>query len=150
MISTKNKKRILFLCVLVTVIFLYKQWKKPPKLQCNEVFVEEVKMKYNADSVKLVSTVIQEDEPYFERLKSITLYIYNPTTSFFDFKKHESSEGIEEDYEEIYDKLEMEGKNIAKIIHKNCSCEGFNNIMIVFLKSDDNRFLFSYRYDNCR
>ena len=146
MICTKNKKRILFLCVLITVIFLYKQWKKP-KLRCNEAFVEEVKMKYNADSVKLVSTVIQE-EIYFEKLKSITLYIYNPTTSFFDFKKH-IGERLE-NFEEIDEHIEIEGKNIAKIIHKNCSCEGFNNIMIVFLKSDDNRFLFSHSYDNCR
>ena len=146
-LTHRKKKIFLYLVILVLAILLYKFWNQSPKLRCKEAFVEEVKMKYNADSVKLVSTVIQE-EIYFEKLKSITLYIYNPTTSFFDFKKH-IGERLE-NFEEIDEHIEIEGRNIAKIIHKNCSCEGFNNIMIVFLKRDDNRFLFSHSYDNCR
>ena len=151
MISNKNKKRILFLCVLVTIIFLYKQWKKP-KLQCNEVFVKEIKTKYNADSILLIPTVFQE-EIYFEELRSITVAIFNPTTRSLDFKKYKEPEEFD-NYEKVYDELQIEGEKISKIVYKNCSCEGFNNIMIVFLKrkpkSNQDIFYFSYSYDNCR
>lgn len=144
---THNKKNIFIFIVVFLLLFWYVKRSIPPKLQCNDTFLEDIKAKYKVDSVKLVSTIIQE-EIYFERIKSITLYIYNPTTPFFDFKKYKGERL--ENFEEIDEQLNKEGMRIAKKIEYNCSCKRFNNIMIVFLKKDDNRFVFSYSYDNCR
>jgi hypothetical protein len=109
----------------------------PPKVSCNfdqSAFTSEIKQDFKADSVKMYSQILQE-EIYFPKLKSIVIEIYNGTTPILDFKKIDDT--LYYGYNvEIEHKLKEYGEKYAERISQNCNMSKFNDIMIIFEKSN--------------
>lgn len=112
----------------------------PPKLVCHEIDIikNTIKNNYSADEVEITSRVFKE-EIYFDKIKSVYVTVYNATTETLDFKslpidKYERFEN----YQEIEDGLENEGKRILDLIRENCDLENFNEVIVVFGKRGKN------------
>lgn len=110
----------------------------------------EIQNLYNADSVKIYSKRIKE-EVYFTEINCPVVLVYNATTNVLDFKTLPTTHYQRfENFEQIEDDLKNEGTIIAQSIIGKCDMTEFNDLIIEFIKLDDEgnpiyRFICHYK-----
>lgn len=98
----------------------------------------EIRDRYNADSVIIYSKRIKE-EIYFQEIICPVVLVYNATTDVLDFKSLPTTDYQRIDnFEQIENGLRQEGLFAAQTIIENCDMKEFNDLIIEFLKIDDN------------
>ncbi len=127
--------------------------KKQAELKCTvsiDTMSCEIRNIFNADSVTIYSKKINE-EVYFSEINCPVVLIYNATTNILDFKTLPSSHYQRfENFEQIENDLKNEGFIVAQSIIDRCNMTEFNDLIIEFLKLDDNgepiyRFICHYK-----
>jgi hypothetical protein len=110
----------------------------------------EIRNLFNADSVTIYSKKIKE-EVYFNEINCPVVLIYNATTNILNFKTLPTSHYQRfENFEQIENDLKNEGIVIARSIIDKCNMTEFNDLIIEFLKLDDDgkplyRFICHYK-----
>jgi hypothetical protein len=126
---------------------------KQAELKCTvsiDTMSTEIRNLFNADSVTIYSKQIKE-EVYFSEINCPVVLIYNATTNVIDFKTLPSSHYQRfENFEQIENDLKNEGFIVAQSIIDKCNMTQFNDLIIEFLKLDDNgkpiyRFICHYK-----
>lgn len=126
---------------------------KQAELKCTveiDSIKNEIQNLYNSDSVKIYSKNIKE-EVYFTEINSPVVLIYNATTNVLDFKTLPTSHYQRFDnFEQVEAGLKKEGLVIAQSIISKCDMTEFNDLIIEFLKLDDEgkpiyRFICHYK-----
>jgi len=126
---------------------------KQAELKCTvsiDTMRTEIRNLFNADSVTIYSKQIKE-EVYFSEINCPVVLIYNATTNVLDFKTLPSSHYQRfENFEQIENDLKNEGFIVAQSIIDKCNMTEFNDLIIEFLKLDDNgkliyRFICHYK-----
>ena len=135
-----NLKQMRSLIKFLTLLFLLVSCKSnPPKLDCTfnqESFIESIQNYFNADSVKITTSILQE-EIYFSKLVTVRIFVSNPTTHILNFKELNVDEPIRFDnYDEIENALKEDGKKFAEEIIQSCNLSKFNDLIIEYNKPD--------------
>jgi len=148
-------KNIIFIlsCSTLIVGCMASSKNKQAELKCTvsiDTMSTEIRNLFNADSVTIYSKQIKE-EVYFSEINCPVVLIYNATTNVIDFKTLPSSHYQRfENFEQIENDLKNEGFIVAQSIIDKCNMTQFNDLIIEFLKLDDNgkpiyRFICHYK-----
>ena len=123
------------------------------ELKCSisiDTLSSEIRNLFNADSVSIYSKKIKE-EMYLSEINCPVVMIYNATTNILDFKTLPTSHYQRfENFEQIENDLKKEGFIVAQSIIDKCNMTRYNDLIIEFLKKDDNgkpiyRFICHYK-----
>jgi len=133
------KKLYIILFLLMALLLMQIRCSKVKKLKCNvdiENIKQEIISETHADSVRIYTARIKE-EIYFPTIKTPIIEIINPTMEVLDFKVL-STENFQrfDNFEEINDKLKIEGKKYALQLINRCKMNVYNNLIIEFNKHD--------------
>lgn len=148
-------KNIIFilLCSILIVGCMASSENKQVALKCTvsiDTMSTEIRNLFNADSVTIYSKKIKE-EVYFSEINCPVVLIYNATTNILNFKSLPTSHYQRfENFEQIENDLKNEGIIVAQSIIDKCNMTEFNDLIIEFLKLDDNgkpiyRFICHYK-----
>lgn len=97
----------------------------------------DIQNTFGADSVVMYLKRIKE-EAYFSEVLSPIVLVYNADTEVLNFKALPSTYYQRFDnFEEIENKLKQEAMPVANTIDKYCDTDVFNDVIIEFLKLDD-------------
>lgn len=148
-------KNIIFIlvCSIFIIGCMISSRNKQVELKCT-VEIDSIKYdiqnRYNADSVKIYSRRIKE-EVYLSEINCPIVLVYNGTANALDFKTLPTSHYQRFDnFEKIESNLEKEGTVIAHNIINKCDMTKFNDLIIEFIKLDDEgkpmyRFICHYK-----
>ncbi len=126
---------------------------KQAALKCTlsiDTLSTEIRNLFNADSVTIYYMKIKE-EVYFNEINGPVILIYNATTNALNFKMLPTSHYQRfENFEQIENDLKNEGIMVAQSIIDKCKTTEFNDLIIEFIKLDDNgkptyRFICHYK-----
>lgn len=136
-----NNIIFILLCSTLIVGCMASSKNKKAELKCTvslETMNTEIRNFFNADSVTIYSKKIKE-EVYFSEINCPVVLIYNATTNIIDFKTLPTSHYQRfENFEQIENDLKNEGFIVAQSIIHKCNMTEFNDLIIEFLKLDDN------------
>lgn len=144
---------LILLCSTLIIGCMASSNNKQAELKCSvsiDTMSTEIRSLFNADSVTIYSKKIKE-EVYFSEINCPVVLIYNATTNIIDFKTLPTSHYQRfENFEQIENDLKKEGFIVAQSIIDKCSMTEFNDLIIEFLKLDDNgkpiyRFICHYK-----
>ncbi len=148
-----RKLVFVLLCSLLMIACKASSRNKQTELKCSVdigIIESEIKEMFKADSVDIYAKKLKE-EVYFTEIHSPIVLIYNATTNVLNFKTLPITHYQRFDnFEQIENELKQEGFIVAQSIIDKCNMTEFNDLIIEFLKLDDNgkpiyRFICHYK-----